>query len=83
MINKYKTHNCGELRISDVGKEVRVEIIPVYDNVVDKEIVFLKGTAFSIFYKIFYCFHKQNLKMHKQDAQQGGCGTPQEYYKSR
>jgi len=37
----------------DVGKEVRVEIIPVYDNVVDKEIVFLKGTAFSIFYKIF------------------------------
>ena len=24
MINKYKTHNCGELRITDVGNEVRL-----------------------------------------------------------
>ena len=24
MVNKYRTHNCGELRISDVNKEVRL-----------------------------------------------------------
>ena len=24
MVNKYKTHNCGELRISEVNKEVRL-----------------------------------------------------------
>lgn len=24
MANEYRTHNCGELRISDVGKEVRL-----------------------------------------------------------
>ena len=24
MVNKYRTNNCGELRISDVGKEVRL-----------------------------------------------------------
>ena len=23
-MNEYRTHNCGELRISDVGKEVKV-----------------------------------------------------------
>ncbi len=23
-MNKYKTHTCGELRISDVGKQVRI-----------------------------------------------------------
>ena len=24
MVNKYRTNSCGELRISDVGKEVRL-----------------------------------------------------------
>ena len=24
MINEYKTHNCGELRISDIGKQIRL-----------------------------------------------------------
>ena len=24
MANKYRTHNCGELRITDTGKEVRI-----------------------------------------------------------
>ena len=51
-----KTVGCNwimfEVTKEKSDKEIKVEIVPAYDNVYDFEIEFIKGTAYSIFYKV-------------------------------
>ena len=37
----------------DSEKQIKVEIIPAYEDIEDFEIEFIKGTAYSLFYKVF------------------------------
>lgn len=38
----------------DSDKQIKVEIIPVFEDVGNIEIEFIKGTAYSLFYKVFF-----------------------------